>query len=368
MHIHAVAGRRPGERRSPITPESVRTLLAGGHRVTFEAGIAVGAGIDDADLEEAGAVPGDGDGADLVVVVEPPDRVEGARAVLGLLEPLDRPAHVAELAASVPTLAAFELVPRTTRAQTVDVLSSQATLAGYHAALEGAGRCLRIFPMLTTAAGTLRPATVLVLGAGVAGLQAIATARRLGARVAAFDVRAAAAEQVESLGARFLELDLEAQDETATGGYARELEEEAQARLLRALHPHVADSDVVITTAAIPGKPAPLLVTAAMVEDMAPGSVVVDGAAATGGNCELSRPGEVIEHDRVSISAPLDLASRSAFHASALFARNVANYVAMVTGEDGSLVFDLDDDVVGPTVVAVDGKIVHDLIRRGAGD
>lgn len=364
MQIHALTGRRPGERRSPITPESVRTLVEAGHQVTFEPGIGVAASMTDAVLEEAGARADSDPRTDLVVTVEPPDedRASGAAAVLGLLEPLDNPGHLNKLATSGATLLAFELIPRTTRAQAVDVLSSQATLAGYHAALEGAYRCDRILPMLTTAAGTLRPAQVLVLGAGVAGLQAIATARRLGARVAAFDVRAAAAEQVESLGARFIELDLEPQDATATGGYAHELEDSAETRLLEGLHPHVVEADIVITAAAIPGRPAPRLVTAKMVEGMRPGSVVVDGSAATGGNCDLSRPGEVVDVDGVRVSAPLDLASRSAFHASQLFARNVSNFVAMITGDGAALDLDRDDEVVTGATVAKGGEIVHERV------
>ncbi|HLU53446.1 MAG TPA: NAD(P) transhydrogenase subunit alpha [Acidimicrobiia bacterium] len=368
MEIHALAATTEWERRVALTPDGVRQLVGKGHRVSIDAGAGSRSGFCDRDYTEAGATVGDGSGADLMVCVERPDpaRIAGASAVLGLLDPLDplgSPDALASLVATGTTLLAFELVPRTTRAQTVDVLSSQAALAGYQAALEAAVRCDRIFPMLTTAAGTLRPANVLVLGAGVAGLQAIATARRLGAVVSGFDVRAAAAEQVESLGATFVSVDIEPQDAAAAGGYAQELADETERRLLEGLFEPVTSADAVITTAAIPGRPAPRLVTAEMVSEMRAGSVVIDTSGATGGNCEVSRPGETVVLDGVGVSAPLDLPSRSANHASRLFSRNVVNYVELITGSEGGLDLGVDDEIVRLSTVAADGEITHDRIR-----
>jgi len=241
------------------------------------------------------------------------------------------------------------------------VLSSQATAAGYQAVLEAATAITKFFPMLMTAAGTIAPAKVLVLGAGVAGLQAIATAKRLGAMVSAYDVRAAVAEQVESLGARFVSLEVEKQDE-GPGGYARELEEDAQRRLLMQLGEHVARHDVVISTAAIPGKRAPLLVTREMVEKMHPGSVIVDLAVGTGGNCELSVADEVVVHSGVKILAPTDLVSGVATHTSQMFARNALNLLSYLVHEEG-LRIDLDDEITAGACITHDGKVVNDRVR-----
>lgn len=365
MEIHALAPTNRWERRVAVTPESARRLIGQGHSVSISPGAGVGAGHSDESYEEAGVRIGRHSAADLLVCVEPPDpdQVTDATAVLGLLDPLGSPADLEKLAGGGATLLAFELIPRTTRAQMVDALSSQASLAGYQAALEAAALSDRIFPMLTTAAGTLRPALVLILGAGVAGLQAIATARRLGAAVSGFDVRAAAAEQVESLGASFVTVEVEAQDSSDSGGYARELADDAETRLLAGLYDHVVGADSVITTAAIPGRPAPLLVTAEMVERMRPGSVVVDGAASTGGNCEVSQPGDTIVIGGVTISAPLDLPSRSANHASQLLARNVANYVELISGGEGDLELDVDDDIVQESIAARGGELTHARVR-----
>ena len=369
MHIHALASRRPGERRTAVTPESARRLAESGHRVTLEPDAGLGSGYDDPSYAEAGAEITTGVESDLAVCVEPPepDHLPASRAILGLLEPFDPSDRLEKLASGGATCFCFELAPRSSRAQSIDALSSQATLAGYQAVLEGAALCDRILPMMTTAAGTLRPGKVLVLGAGVAGLQAIATARRLGASVSGFDVRAAAAEQVESLGASFIAIDMETQDASTAGGYAQQLEEHAETRLLAGLFDHVAAADVVITTAAIPGRKAPLLVTGEMVAAMRPGSVVIDGSASTGGNCELTRPGETIVAEGVTVAGPLDLVSRCANHASQLYARNVANFVALLTGDDGELVIDTDDDIIAGTMAARDGKIVHEWILRTQG-
>jgi len=281
--------------------------------------------------------------------------------LLGLLEPLDKPARAEILASAGVTSLAFETLPRTTRAQPMDVLSSQATAAGYQAVLIAAAAHGKFFPMLTTAAGTIRPTKVLVLGAGVAGLQAIATARRLGAIVSAYDVRAAAAEQVESLGARFVHLEIEQQDETKTGGYARELEADAQQRLLMQLGEHVARHDVVISTAAIPGRKAPMLVTREMVEQMAPGSVIVDLAVATGGNCELSKADEQVIHDGVTILAPTDLVSGVATHASQMYARNAAAVLTHLLQDEG-IVIDFDDEITAGLCITHQGRVVNQRV------
>lgn len=370
MRIAALAATRDGERRTPLIPATVRALVDAGHEISVESGVGAAAGFDDAAFQDAGASVGASHGgADLLVAIEPPspEAVEGAAAVLGLLEPLDGAEGIGHLAATGATLFAFELLPRTTRAQAADALSSQATIAGYQAALEAARLSDRIFPMLTTAAGTVRPAEVLVLGAGVAGLQAIATARRLGAVVAAFDVRGAASEQVESLGARFVTVDMEAQDERASGGYARALADDDEARVLAGLLEHVASADAVVTTAAVPGRPAPRLVSADMVASMRPGAVVVDGAGATGGNCDVSQPGRTVVHDGVIVTAPLDLPSRKPNHASQLYARNVAAFVGFLTGGDGALDVDADDDLVVGSMVARDGRIVHERVLERSG-
>lgn len=365
MELLAIVARRPGELRVALTPDSTRRLVAAGHVVNIESGAGLAAGFNDRDYQEAGAVIGSDPDADLIVTVEPPeiDQIRAAGAVLGLLEPLDRPDHLRALAATGATLFAFELVPRTTRAQAVDVLSSQATIAGYESVLEAARLSDRLFPMLTTAAGTIRPAGVVVLGTGVAGLQAIATARRLGAVVSAFDVRAEAAEQVESLGARFISLDVESQDAAAAGGYAQELAEDAEERMLKQLFHHVVEADVVITAAAVPGRAAPRLVTKEMVAGMRRGAVVVDGAAATGGNCEVTMPGQTILEDGVTVAGPLHLASQAANHASKLFGRNVAAFVGFLADEQGRFHIDPDDDVVTQSMAAHNGEIVNTRIQ-----
>src|SRR5690554_5201474 len=309
MHVHVVAAATAWERRVALTPDAVSRLAASGHRVTVDPGAGAGSGFSDDEYAAAGASIGrDGD-ADLMVAVERPEpaSISGARSLLGLLDPLGDRDGIVSLAATGATLLAFELVPRSTRAQAVDVLSSQSSLAGYQAALEAATLCDRIFPMLTTAAGTIRPARVLVLGAGVAGLQAIATARRLGAQVFGFDVRAAAAEQVESLGAKFVDTGVRAEGE---GGYARELTDEERQQQQDVLAKHVALADAVITTAAVPGRPAPKLITRAMLENMKHGAVIVDLAAETGGNCELTHAGETVTHGAVRIIGPVNLPSR----------------------------------------------------------
>jgi NAD(P) transhydrogenase subunit alpha len=297
--------------------------------------------------------------------VEEIGRLERGSVLIGFLAPLTSPDTTRALADSGVTAFAVEAIPRISRAQAMDALSSQASIGGYRAVLLAALEMGRFFPMLTTAAGTIKPASVLVLGAGVAGLQAIATARRLGAVVTAFDVREAVREQVESLGARFLELDLQA-DAEGEGGYAKELAEDAARRQQEALAEAIGRFDVVITTAQVPGRRAPLLVTATAVENMKPGSVIVDMAGESGGNCELTEPGEtVVKHD-VTIAAPLNLPGDMPDHASQLYSRNVSALLELMIGEEGALKLDFDDAVIAGACVTRDGEIVHEGAKQAA--
>ncbi len=342
----------PGEHRVALIPETVGRL-GDGVDVIVEAGAGAAAGFPDQTYLDAGATIGDPWTADVVTKVAAPSAGEAARlrdgqALIAFLSPLTDPAGIERLTAAGVHGFALESVPRITRAQPMDALSSQATVGGYKAALIAADRLPRFFPMLMTAAGTIPPAKVLVLGAGVAGLQAIATARRLGAVVSAFDVRPAVREQVESLGATFL--DLGVQGEETEGGYAGELTPEQQAAQQTELQARIPQFDAVITTAAIPGRPAPKLITAEAVRAMRPGSVIVDLAAETGGNCELTRPGEEIAESGVTIVGTTNLPSTMAAHASQLLSRNMAELVGLLE-QDGELVLDWDDEVVAGTCV-----------------
>ena len=371
MQIGVPDQTRAGERRVAVTPDMAARWVKQEFSVVVESEAGTAAGFPDEQFEEAGATITDRAtawSAEVVVCVSPPDEeaigmLRRGGILLGLLEPLDNPERVKALAAAGVTALAFETLPRTTLAQAMDVLSSQATAAGYQAVLTAAAEHGKFFPMLTTAAGTIRPTKVLVLGAGVAGLQAIATAKRLGGIVSAYDVRAAAAEQVESLGARFVHLELEQQDATKTGGYARELEADAQQRLLMQLGEYVARHDVIITTAAIPGRRAPLLITRGMVDNMAPGSVIVDLAAATGGNCELSKPDERVDHGGVLILAPTDLVSGVATHASQMYARNAAAVLVHLFQEEG-LVIDLEEEITAGLCVTHEGRIINERVKE----
>jgi len=341
-----------GERRVALVPETIGRLPEG-VEVVIEPGAGAAAAFTDAAYAEAGATPGDPWGADVVVKVAAPTAEEAAhlhdgQVLIGFLQPLTDPEGVARLARAGVVGLALESIPRITRAQPMDALSSQATVSGYKAALIAADRLPRFLPMLMTAAGTIPPAKVLVLGAGVAGLQAIATARRLGAVVSAFDVRPAVAEQVESLGATFLDLGVRGQ-ETA-GGYAQELTAEQQATQQAALQERIPQFDAVITTAAIPGRPAPKLVTAAAVRGMRPGSVIVDLAAETGGNCELTEPGAEIERDGVTIVGITNLPALMPTHASQLLSRNIAAVLGLIVS-DGALALDWDDEIVAGACV-----------------
>jgi H+-translocating NAD(P) transhydrogenase subunit alpha len=362
------------ERRVALVPEVVRKLTQKEYEVIVETGAGQGAMIPDALFEDAGAKIADTAavwGADVVVKVAPPSAEESARlssdgVLIGFLAPLTAPDTVRALAHSGATAFALEAVPRISRAQSMDALSSQSNVAGYRAALLGAQLLGRFYPMLMTAAGTVRPAKVLVLGAGVAGLQAIATARRLGAAVTGYDVRSAVAEQVKSLGADFLELEA-GKGAEGEGGYARELTDEEKAAQQEELTDAITEFDVVITTALVPGRPAPKLVTADAVERMKPGAVVVDLAGEAGGNCELSEPGEtVVKHD-VTIAAPLNVPSTMAEHASQLYARNIQSLLELMTGEDGALNLDFDDEIIAGACVTRGGEIVHEGAKQAAG-
>jgi NAD(P) transhydrogenase subunit alpha len=357
-----------GELRVALVPEIARKL-AGQHRLLVERGAGAGALIPDRQYEEAGAeLTDDPWSAEVVVKVAAPDAEETSRlrsdtVLIGFLGPLTNGEGIRAIAETGATSFALESVPRISRAQSMDALSSQSNVAGYRAALLGAQELGRFYPMLMTAAGTIRPATVLVLGVGVAGLQAIATARRLGAVVQGFDVRPEVADQVRSLGATWLELGVEAAGE---GGYARELTEEERAQQQEALTEAIGKVDVVITTALVPGRRAPILVTAKAVEGMKPGSVVVDLAGEAGGNCELSQPGRtVIEHD-VQILAPLNVPSTMAEHASQLYARNIEALLGLMSDEDGALQLDFDDEIIAGACITRDGEIVNERARAAA--
>jgi NAD(P) transhydrogenase subunit alpha len=354
-----------GERRVALVPEVVGKLKAKGLDVLVQSDAGADAMLTDAAYVEAGAqIARDAAEvwhSDVVVTIAPPDpqaiRGLGSGSILiGFLAPLTSPQTTRALADAKATAFAMEAIPRISRAQAMDALSSQSNVAGYRAALLGAQEMGRFYPMLMTAAGTIPPAKVLVLGVGVAGLQALATARRLGARTTGYDVRPEVAEQVESLGAMWLDLGLEASGE---GGYARELTDEERARQQQALTDAIKGFDVVITTALVPGRPAPKLVTAEAVEGMKPGSVIVDLAGEAGGNCELTEPGEtVIRHD-VKIVSPLNLPASMAEHSSQLFARNVQSLLDLFVSEDGSLQLDFDDEIVKGACIVRDGEIVH---------
>jgi len=367
-----------GERRVALVPEVVGKLTrpageaATAPVVLVQRGAGAGALIPDEAFAEAGAelvdeAPLD---ADVVVKVAAPSAEEIARlgsetTLIGFLGPLTNGEGVQALAAAGVTSFAMEAIPRISRAQSMDALSSQANIGGYRAALIGAQELGRFFPMLMTAAGTIRPATVLVLGAGVAGLQAIATARRLGAVVQGFDVRAAVKEQIESLGAKFLEFDLGGDLEGA-GGYAKELTPEQQARQQELMAEAIGKVDVVITTAAVPGRRAPILVTEQAVKLMKPGSVIVDLAGETGGNCELSEPGaSIIRHD-VKILAPLNVPSTMAEHASQLYARNIHSLLGLMIDEAGELSLDFEDEVIAGACITRGGEIVHEGAKAAA--
>jgi H+-translocating NAD(P) transhydrogenase subunit alpha len=359
-----------GEHRVALVPEVVSKLRAKGLDVLVQSGAGADALIPDAAFVQAGAQiigtpehpdPTDVWEADVVVKIAPPDaeeirRLGSGSIMIGFLAPLSSPQTTRALADAGATAFAMEAIPRISRAQAMDALSSQSNVAGYRAALLGAEQMGRFYPMLMTAAGTIPPAKVLVLGVGVAGLQALATAKRLGARTTGYDVRPEVAEQVESLGAQWLDLGLEASGE---GGYARELTEEERASQQQALTEAIKGFDVVITTALVPGRPAPRLVTAEAVEGMKAGSVIVDMAGEAGGNCELTEPGETVVRHDVKILSPLNLPAGMPEHSSQLFSRNVQALLELFVGEDGELHLDFDDEIVSGACIVRDGEIVH---------
>jgi H+-translocating NAD(P) transhydrogenase subunit alpha len=337
-----------GERRVALVPEVVRKLSGAGHEVVVEAGAGEHALLPDALYTDAGATIGDPYGADVLVRVAVPSdeevsKLHDGQVLIGFLAPLTKPELKDKLRSAGVQALAMESIPRISRAQSMDALSSQANVGGYKAALLGAEHSTRFYPMLMTAAGTIPPAKVLVLGAGVAGLQALATARRLGAQTTGYDVRPEVAEQVQSLGAKWLDLGIEAAGE---GGYARELTDAEKAQQQQALTDAIKTFDVVITTALVPGRPAPKLVTAEAIEGMKPGSVIVDLAGEAGGNSELTEPGQVVVKHDVTIVSPLNLPATMPEHASALYARNVQSLLELIAGENGEVNLDFDDEII----------------------
>jgi NAD(P) transhydrogenase subunit alpha len=371
LTIGVVRERAPGERRVALVPETAKKFVAAGAQICIEQS----AGIEShfLDTDYAGVTPVAGineayQGAGLVLRVAPPTAEEIAAmpegsTLIGLLAPYASPERLAAYNAKRLTVFSLELLPRISRAQSMDALSSQASCSGYQCGLIGAARCTKFFPMLTTAAGTIRPARVLVIGAGVAGLQAIATCKRLGAMVEAYDVRAAAKEQIESLGAKFVDTGVSAD---GAGGYARELTAEEKALQAEKLAKAVAAADVVITTAAIPGKKAPVIITADMVARMKYGAVIVDMAAESGGNCALTQPGEHVVANDVNIHGPLNLPSRMPTHASELYSKNIWNFLSPWI-KDGKLEFDWSDEIVAGTLLCKDGATVHAGIKQALG-
>jgi NAD(P) transhydrogenase subunit alpha len=368
MRIGVVRETVPGERRVALVPETVGRLAKSGNEVIVERGAGEASSFPDRMYTDAGATIGDAWSAELVLKVAKPSDDELARiregaVLIAFLQPLTNHALVRELARRRVTALSMDAIPRITRAQPMDALSSQATVAGYKAVLLAAAALPRFFPMLTTAAGTIAPAKAFVIGAGVAGLQAIATARRLGAVVEAFDTRPVVKEQVQSLGAKFLEVDLGETGEGA-GGYAKELSEEAHRKEVELLAKAVKENDIVITTAAIPGRPAPKLITADMVRSMKPGSVIVDLAAETGGNTELTQAGKVIEVDGVRIDGTTNIPSTMPYHASQMYSRNIQSLLGLMITKEGKLNLDMNDDVIKGTVITKDGEVVHEQTKK----
>jgi NAD(P) transhydrogenase subunit alpha len=372
----------PGERRVALVPAIVQSLVKAGFEVVVQSGAGAEAGYPDEAYAEKGArviadraeVLGQSDvlfqvrglGANPEAGRADLEHLRRGQIVIGTFEPLTALDEVRAMAERGVTLFALELVPRITRAQSMDVLSSMATIAGYKAVLLAADRLPKMFPMMMTAAGTVKPAKVLVIGAGVAGLQAIASSRRLGAQVHGYDIRPAVKEQVESLGAKFVEMELDTGEAEGSGGYAKEMGEEFYRKQRELMARVVAENDVVISTAAVPGKKAPTLITAEMVRGMETGSVIVDVAAERGGNCELTRPGETVVENGVAIVGPINLASTVPFHASQMFSKNIVTFfLGMV--KDGKVELNMDDEVVAGSLVARDGEVSHTAVREAMG-
>jgi NAD(P) transhydrogenase subunit alpha len=364
-----------GERRVSLVPGDLKAIKALGAEVMIETGAGQASAYPDSAYEAAGARVAKSRGellgaSQIVLFVSPATGLAGPgkqdQLFIGMGDALSKPAPHAALAKSGASTMALELVPRITRAQSMDVLSSMATLLGYRGVLLAADALPRVFPLMMTAAGTLSPAKVLVMGAGVAGLSAIATARRLGAAVMAYDVRAAAKEQVASLGARFLEIEVDAKEAEGAGGYAKAVSEDFLARQRAAMLKAVADSDVVITTAGVPGKKAPVLVTRAMVEAMHPGAVVVDLMAEQGGNCEATRPGETTNVGAAVVLGPVNVVSALGGHASQMFSRNLLNFLKLLV-KKGELVLDTKDEIIREVLVTQGGDVVQPRVREALG-
>ncbi len=380
MKVAVVKETYPGERRVALVPTAVAALLKAGLEVAVETQAGLAAGFSDEAYRLAGAtivLREDVFAADCILAVRAcgangdgwaadRDRLRQGVILIGTCDPLSAPEACQEAATRGAVVFALELVPRITRAQSMDVLSSQANIAGYRAVLLAATTLPRIFPMMTTAAGTITPAKVLVLGAGVAGLQAIATAKRLGAQVSAYDVRSVVKEQVQSLGAKFVELPLETGSSETTGGYAKAMGEEFYTKQRELLGRVIADSDVVVSTAVIPGQKAPVLVTSAMVKNMRAGSVIVDLAAERGGNCESTVPGETVVSDGVTILGPTNLPAEVPFHTSQLYAKNISTFLLHLV-KQGLPEVSLDDEICRDTLVARGGQLVHPKVRERAG-
>jgi H+-translocating NAD(P) transhydrogenase subunit alpha len=379
MKVGIPKERGAGETRVAVIPAGVATLVKAGLSVAVEAGAGVAAGFPDASYQSQGAEilsrAATLQSADIVLRVRAVSSDNGSESiewrpgqtVIGFADPLGAPQAIGKVAGTGAALLSMELMPRITRAQSMDALSSMATIAGYKGVLLAANQLPRMFPMLMTAAGTVAPARVFVVGAGVAGLQAISSARRLGAKVEAYDVRPAVKEQVQSLGARFVELPLEAADAEDKGGYAKAQDESFYRRQREMMLKVVAASDVVITTALIPGKRAPILITTEMVEAMPPGSVVVDLAAERGGNCELTRPDEMVVHNGVHVIGPSNPPALVPYHASQMYSKNIITFLQHLLGKDGakqtSLTLDTNDEITRETLLTKDGAVVHPRVK-----
>ena len=368
MKIAIPTETQAGERRVAASPDTVKNFVKKGAEVWVQAGAGAGASIPDEAFAAAGAcITRDGFAdPDIVLSVRRPSpeilkSLKAGAILMGGLDPYGDKAGLEAIAKSGVTAFAMELMPRITRAQSMDILSSQANLAGYKAVIDAAYHFTRAFPMMMTAAGTVPAAKVFIMGVGVAGLQAIATARRLGAIVSATDVRKATEEQVKSLGAKFVYADIA--DAATSGGYAKELSAEDKAKQAALVAEHVKNQDVVITTALIPGRPAPVLITQEMVESMKPGSIIVDLAVERGGNCPLSKPDEIVEHKGVRIVGTVNLAGKLAGNASPLFAKNLANFLDLMIQKDGTLKVDEADECIKGTMIAQGGALVHPMFQ-----
>ena len=370
----------PGERRVAVVPSALTVLNKTGAQILMEPGAGTASGFSDSEYTDKGVklatsraqVFAESDvilqvrslGANPETGADDLNLMRPGQTIIGFGEPLTAGEAATALAQRQATFLAMELMPRITRAQSMDALSSMATIAGYKAVLMAANALNRMFPMLMTAAGTIAPARVLVIGAGVAGLQAIATARRLGAVVSGYDIRAAVKEQIESLGARFVVLDVEAAGAEDKGGYAKAMDEDFYRRQREAMASVLADQQVVITTAAVPGRKAPVLITREMMQRMAPGSIIIDIAAERGGNCEVTQAGEIVEENGVRVFGPINVASSIPYHASQMYAKNILTFLKYMLNKEGNLTLNREDEIVKETLVTHAGEVVHPRVRE----